>query len=77
MVAGSLSNLLLSVDKPAGVRVDEHLVEISLPELSLGTRSTLVIPSPVLRGFTKASSCHSVKLRSKINGYFRVVLALI
>ena len=50
MIVGSLSNWLLSVDKPAGVGIDEHLVVISLPELSLGAPSTLVIPSPALRG---------------------------
>lgn len=50
MVVGCRSNLLLSVNKPDGVKANEHLVETSLPELSLGTRATLVIPCSVLRG---------------------------
>lgn len=77
MRVGCLSNWLLSVYMPAGVKIDEHLVVISLPELSLGILCTLVIPSSFLRGFSKASSCYSVKLRSKINGYLLVVPALI
>ena len=69
MIAGCLFNWLLSVDKPAGVRICGLLVVISLPKLSFGTP---VISSPGLRGFSKAGSCYSVKLRSKINGCFLV-----